>query len=200
MARAKNSIQSLGLPTDLTPDSHPKMEVMTHSMGKVPLPLGMEIDASFFIDPEMRPGNVTSIFGRPEQYLKDVNPECKYVWKNAYAGKGIDPKLMSGIRNRKYRPITVEEIREDADFDVSTITLFKHSGAGDVTGVVLRDLCLVEVSPRAVKEDYKWRESVAAARTVRGVGQQAFSEQAAKQGIRMDPELLRFEEGITDKG
>ena len=71
------------------------------------------------------------------------------------------------------------------------------AGTSDITALTVLDLALVEVQPRAVIEEYKSREGIAAARTVRGMGQQFFNQAAAQQGVRVDPEHLRFEEEET---
>jgi hypothetical protein len=175
---------------DLSNEVRKKKEI-----GLVPIPGGKMVDASNFIDPQMRPGYHVSIFADPEKYLENPNPECKYVWKEVSQGKGINPRLMSGIRNRKYRLVEVEELKKDGlDLPVIQTTLSKVAGASDITALTVLDLALVEVQPKAVIEEYKYREGIAAARTVRGMGTQFFNQAAAAQGVKVDPDLLRFEE------
>ena len=198
MARAKNQQR---MPAEFAADVQQDLAKETRvikSPGLVPIPGGKMLDSSFFIDAQMRPGYHVSIFADPEKYLENPNPECKYVWKEVSQGKGINPRLMSGIRNRKYRLVEVDELKKDGlDLPVIQTTLSKVAGTSDITALTVLDLALVEVQPRAVIEEYKYREGIAAARTVRGMGQQFFNQAAAQQGVRVDPELLRFEEEET---
>ena len=199
MARSKNSLK---LPTDNTDIQKDLAQEVRHGkkLGMVPIPGGKMLEASAFIDPQMRPGYHVSIFADPEKYLENPNPECKYVWKEVSQGKGINPKLMSGIRNKKYRLVEVTELKKDGlELPVIQTTLSKVAGASDITALTVLDLALVEVQPRAVIEEHKYREGIAASRTVRGLGQHAFNQAAAESGVRVDPELLRFEEEMTSE-
>jgi hypothetical protein len=155
------------LPSDVT-DTLNKQE--RASKGKkptagVPLPGGKRMALGDFIGHEFRPERRTSVFTDAIKYLKHQDPDCMYVWKNA--AKGHNHELMQGIRMGYYRPITVDDMVDEIDVPIGSLTLpSRDNSAGECQAVVLRDLVLVEVRADKASSQYKSREYEAAARTV----------------------------------
>jgi hypothetical protein len=90
--------------------------------------------------------SVETIFEKPEMYMEIVNKDCMYSWSYVK-----DSNLKSHLRADHYRLVQPNELRDDTQlpFDIGKL-------AGEPC-VVVGDLVLVEVQPRAVVMLYKSR-------------------------------------------
>lgn len=90
--------------------------------------------------------NLESIFEKPELYMKEVKSDCIYAWPFVK-----DPYLKARVRAGYYEYVTKDQIREDTELPYDNGTL-----AGEPV-ILVGDLVLVEVQPRAVFQFYKSR-------------------------------------------
>lgn len=147
----------------------------TKSGVRVPLPNGKFANLEDVVDVEMRPGNHTAIFSDTARFLKEPTPGCMYAWVDC--SKKNEAMIAGKIRSRMYRLVTADEFDDTADVPIAT-----HKMAGQDC-VVVYDVVLVEVQPRAVKEMYRYREAQAIRRTIRN---EAFEALKAKVNSQME--------------
>lgn len=121
-------------------------------------PNGAQVRVAQFLDHAYLQTDDGSIFADPHRYLKHVKEDCMYSWPSQK-----DPATMAKIRSGAYRPVEMDEIREDTDIPIET-----HVIAGQKY-VAVYDVILVEVQPAAVKRLYRSREAQAALRTAQGL-------------------------------
>lgn len=128
------------------------------------LPNGQRVRLDDVVDPEYLQGDHSSIFADPSKYIAEefYDAEAMYVWPVK-----DDPKMFGKIRSSMYEPVPIEHINQDTELPIET-----HVSAG-INLVCCYDLALMKVPPAAVKRLYKWRESLALARTN---SHEAFSE------------------------
>lgn len=121
-------------------------------------PNGARVPVAQFIDHLYLQEDHTSMFADVHKYMKDPKADCMYVWA---AQK--DPNTFGKIRSHAYRPVQMDEIRDDTPLPVET-----HVISGEKY-VAVYDLILMEVPPGAVKRLYKTREAQAAIRTAQNL-------------------------------
>lgn len=126
---------------------------------RVPLPNGQFANIEDLIDVEMRPGNHTAIFSDTAKFLKNPTPGCMYAWVDA--SKKNEASIMGKVRSKMYRIVTADEFDESLDIPIAT-----HKMSGQDC-VVVYDVVLVEIQPRAIPELYKYREAMAIRKTIR---------------------------------
>jgi hypothetical protein len=148
---------------------------------RVPLPNGRFASYDSLVDQTYIPENHTSIFADPKKFMKNPRPDCMYAWVDYKKEAAIMAKIRSGA----YRPVLMEEMSLDSDIPMSAHKMGSHKGAS-LDMVLVYDVALVEVQPRAVAEMYKWREKLAIDRTVNNVSFQQFRDrmnQVAGEGV-----------------
>jgi hypothetical protein len=124
---------------------------------RVALPNGQFANISDLIDVNARPGNHTAIFSDTARFLKNPGPGCIYAWVNVKKSA----EILGKVRSRMYRIVEIDELKDDEDIPITT-----HKMGGQQF-VIVYDVALVEVQPRAIPELYKWRETLAIQKTVR---------------------------------
>jgi hypothetical protein len=142
---------------------------------RVSLPNGKFANLEDLIDVEMRPGNHTAIFSDTARFLKNPSPGCMYAWVDC--SKKNEAAIMGKVRSKMYRIVTADEFDETADVPIAT-----HKMAGQDC-VVVYDVVLVEIQPRAIKELYKYREAMAIRKTIRN---EAFESLRSKISSQME--------------
>lgn len=131
---------------------------------RVALPNGRFADYNSLVDQTYIPNDHTCIFADPKKFMKSPRPDCIYSWVDYKKEASVLGKIRSGA----YRPVEMDEMQDDRDIPMAT---HKLCGAEIV---VVYDVALMEVQPRAVAEMYKWREKLAIDRTVNNAPFQQF--------------------------
>lgn len=132
---------------------------------KVVMPGGRIVDATSYLQNMHRTTSQSSTFAdidaHPEKYLKDHRPGFRYIWVAQN-----DPDARARIRSDMYIEITQDELLPEAKLPYVTGTLHKagstHNGVRK--SVVIYDLKLCAVSPKAWDELFGVREAMAVAR------------------------------------
>lgn len=119
------------------------------------------------IDHEYVQRDFKAVFTEVNEYLKEPKEGYHYAWPAIH-----DRNLLARVRSGVYRPVKIEEIREDTSAPIEV----KPKAGEDF--VCIGDVVLVELSPRAYKAMYKDRELEAILATVRN---QSFA--ALKQNV-----------------
>lgn len=122
--------------------------------GWVTVPGGQIANLQQYLDHTYYAEDHSSIFADPAKYMKEVKPDCMYVWASIK-----DPKTFGKKRSGLYRAVLAEEIRDDTELPIETHTIAGEQYVG------CWDVVLFEVPADAVKRLYKWREAQAVLRT-----------------------------------
>lgn len=161
------------------------------SLGMVAISAGKEISIEELVGADLRPDNLffNSNFTEIEKHLKNPTPGCKYVWKVFDRKHGVksdsfrSDSLYQGIRSGAYRAVSIDELRDEANLPISSIEMFSDDASGNVEAIVLKGLVLVEVQPRAVAEEYRQRELVAAMRANPKLGENIMRNSLKNMGV-----------------
>lgn len=129
------------------------------------MPGGRIVDATEYLQNMHRATDQASTFSdidsHPERYLKEPRPGYRYCWVPIG-----DPESQARIRSERYVEITVDEMLPESDLPYVPGALHKagptHNGTRKA--VVIYDLKLCGVSPKAWNELFRVRESMAVAR------------------------------------
>lgn len=196
---AKNK---LGVPADIAAQLNAleksQKKNQTDSLGMVAVSGGRQISIEELVGSEIRPDNLFfhSDFTDVVKYLKKPNPDCMYVWKIFDRKNGIksdgyrSDSLYQGIRSGAYRPVSIDELVDDANLPISSVEMFADSASGQVEAVVMKGLVLVEVQPRAVNEEYRQRELIAALRSNPRLGENIMRNSLTNMGVKEEEVVL----------